>query len=244
MDYLKKFKESSETKVKFGQTDAYLIVLSIVLIVMASLGLQTFKKGEFKEGQKAVVLRNEKMLQCSLGAGVGILMFVLLRQMIGIKSFIVFGVVIMIISVYTIKQYEEITDEKCKEQINTSYNYMYTLAGLAGAMIVFGMLELYSGEDGLKLPTKNDHLLIVVGCLVVMFIASVSIDTSNRSVNEDPYKMLMVFFLIMAIIVVCIIVYLKVMEKKSEGKKSKKDEIFLLEDHSSESGSNSSIEVD
>jgi hypothetical protein len=115
----------------------------------------------------------------------------------------------------TFKQYEEITDETCKEKINTSYNYMYTLTGLAGAMIAFGTLDLYMG--GLQLPTKNDHLLIVVGCLVVMFIASVSIDTSNRSVNEDPYKMLMVFFLIMAIIVVCIIAYLKFMNNKSGG---------------------------
>lgn len=225
MDRFKQMK-----KVEFGKTDAYLAVLSIVLIVMASLGLQTFKKKEFKEGQKAVVSRNEKMLHCSLGAGVGILMFVLLRKMIGLKSFVVFGVVIMIISVYTIKQYEEITDELCKEKINTSYNYMYTLAGLAGAMIVFGMLDWYM-EGGIALPTENDHMLIIVGCLVVMFIASVSIDTSNRSVTEDPYKTLMVFFLIMAIIVVCIIAYLKLMSKKKLGGSRS----LMLEDHSSDS---------
>ena len=192
----------------FGKTDMYLAVLSIVLIVMATLGLQIFKKKEWKEDEQHVVDRNEKMLHSSLGVGVGILMFSIFRKMIGLKSFVVFGVVIMIISVYTIKQYESITDPACKEAINTNYNYMYTLTGLGSSMILFGMLDWYMG--GISLPSKNDELLLGVGCLIVVFIASVSLDTSRRSKVEDPYKMLMVALLVLAILVICVLMYLKI----------------------------------
>ena len=164
-----------------------LVVFSIIIIIISSLGKNISKKAiknPTDKDSKDTILRNEKISQFSLGLGNGFLLYTLMSNFIHPVKIAFIGILLGAMSGITINSFGKLNDdENCKDKIQETYGVMYGIMGTACGMILAGLivtgLEKVSGRGKIT-PFV---ILGIFMCVINIFLCSININTANNSKN-------------------------------------------------------------
>jgi Na+/H+ antiporter NhaD/arsenite permease-like protein len=177
-----------------------------VLIILIS-----FVSGDCKDQWKTpedreVAYRNEKILNMCKGIGYGILAFLLLGGMIGERYFVGLGLILSLFALVNINAYLNLSKE-CQVSVHSNYNLMYALLGAGIGMMVYSGISqadtIFSLSKTKTFVHNKGKFLMMFANVIIILIGSLSVDSSNRCMDENAHntrKIISIIFITLAVI--------------------------------------------
>jgi hypothetical protein len=177
-----------------------------VLIILIS-----FISGDCNDQWKSprdreIAYRNEKILNACKGVGYGILSFLILGGVIGERYFVGLGIMLILFAIININSYLKLSEE-CQVGVRSNYNLMYALIGAGiGMMIYSGISQadtIFSLSETKVFKENKGKFLMMFANIIIILIGSLTLDSSNRCLNEDTdkaHRIISIVFITLAVI--------------------------------------------
>ena len=168
-------------------TIAMLVFLGCIIILTSYFGIEVVLKCKKKGGTNKSMLRNYKILTTCMGVGTGIISFAFLDIFVNQIILLLFSILVLSICIYVIQSYEKLEDTpKCKEKIQSNYEFMYGVLGASVGILFFALLSNFFKV--VKSPLLRTRILLLLASIFSIFISSVSINTSNSCKTKGISK--------------------------------------------------------
>lgn len=154
-----------------------LLIAGIAIMVIGSVSVDMMNDCEkYKDGN--TYIHHKRFLSTTLGIGVGLVLFALLKGFIDYTQIEVLGLIITILSSIAVISQNKLANECSSDtDLQTDYRLWYGLLGCGIGLLSFGLVMYLIGKTGIK---NGPKIVSMVANILSLTIGSVAINLNGK----------------------------------------------------------------